>query len=188
MKFLKKHKKIGIAAAVIFLVLLFLPEKAENYDFGITYIGRDRMMSADFETFTNAVSDAVRSVPGYENAEIMTDEIAMFPDEGSGRQNAMARLLYGDGVIYIADYDLVRTIVDDDELFADIPDEIDADISDSTGRKIAISVNKLENIELSKEYDGLCVFIRSDIAEDKGLSDYLKACYQPACEALKKIN
>lgn len=187
MNFFKKHKKICVFAAAVFLLILFLPEKANSYDFGITFITEDSMLTVDSEGIAEAISEAVKEIPGYEEASISVEEIAVRPDEGSGRQNALSRLLYGDGVIYVADYDLVRSIVDDDELFALLPDELEADIFCDSGFAAAKSLKSFSGLELLGSCDGLCIFIRSDVTEDKALSEYLKNNYEAACSALLKI-
>ena len=109
------------------------------------------------------------------------------PDEGSGRQNALARLLYGDGVIYIADYSLVRSIVDDDGLFAPLPKELEGDIFGADKKAVAKSLKSFGDLSLSRDYEGLCVFIRSSETEDKELSRYMSENYDAACEVLMKI-
>lgn len=187
MVFFKKHKKICVIAAALFLFLLFLPEKANKYDFGIAFITEERMLTADSERLTEAISEALKEISGYEEASISVEEIDTQPDEGSGRQNALSRLLYGDGVIYVADYELVRSIIDDDELFAVLPNELEADIFCESGFAVAKSLKSFSGLDFQGEYDDLCIFIRSDIAEDKALSEYLKNNYEAACKALMKI-
>lgn len=187
MNFVKKHKAWFIAAAAVFLAALFWPEKAESYAFGITYIAENRMRAEDFSHLTGEMCDALKSVPGYEDADVNIEEIAIWPDEGSGRQNALARLLYGDGVIYIADYELVRSIVDDDALFAPLPEELEGDILGSDGAPLAKTLKSFGDISLSEDYDGLCIFIRSDDTADSGLSDYMRRNYDAACKVLRKI-
>lgn len=187
MNFIIKHKVWFIAAAVLFLVLLFWPEGAQSSDFGITYIASGRMTEADFSHLTGEMCDALKTVPGYENANVNIDEIAIMPDEGSGRQNALARLLYGDGVIYIADYSLVRSIVDDDGLFAPLPKELEGDIFGADKKAVAKSLKSFGDLSLSRDYEGLCVFIRSSETEDKELSRYMSENYDAACEVLMKI-
>lgn len=186
MKFIKKHKIWFAAPVLLFLVLLFWPEGANIYDFGITYIASEHMASSDFEKLTGAVTDAVKAELG-ENAEINIEEITTEFDEGSARQTAMARLLYGDGVIYIAEYELVRDIVDDDELFAPLPDELDADILNSTSQPAAKSLQSFSGISLDGSYPKLCVFIRSEVAEEEAMAAYLKDNYAVAVNVLLKL-
>lgn len=187
MNFIKKHKVWFIAAAVLFLVLLFWPEGAQSSDFGITYIANERMAEADFNKLTGAMRDALSGISGYENADIDVEEISIIPDEGTGRQNALARLLYGDGVIYIADYSLVKSIVDDDGLFAPLPKELEGDIFGADKKAVAKSLKSFGDLSLSRDYEGLCVFIRSSETEDKELSRYMSENYDAACEVLMKI-
>ena len=186
MQFVKKHRKWFAAAVLAVLIVSIFAERPADYSFGITYIANNRMAAADFETLTGAMKAALNTIPGYENADTDIDEISIMPDEGSGRQNALARLLYGDGVIYIADYELVRSIVDDDELFAPMPDSLGGDIK-SGERVLAKSLGSFKSLGLSRNYDDLCIFIRSDETEDKSLSSYMRKNYDAACTVLEKI-
>lgn len=186
MKFIKKHKKWLILPVLLFLIALYWPEKANSYSFGITYIASERMTTEDFNSLTGLMASLVKEELG-DGIEINVEEITTELDEGSGRQNAMARLLYGDGVIYIAEYELVRSIVDDDELFAVLPDEIEADILKDDMSFAAKSLDSFENVKLSKEYPKLCVFIRSSVSGDKDTARYLEANYDTAVNVLLKI-
>lgn len=186
MEFIKKHKIWFALPLFLFLVLLFWPEGANNYDFGITYIASGHMASSDFEKLTGAITEAVKEELG-EEAEINIEEMTTEFDEGSARQTAMARLLYGDGVIYIAEYELVRDIVDDDELFAPLPDELGADILNSASYPAAKSLQSFGGISLDGSYPELCIFIRSDVAEENGMAAYLKENYAAAVNVLLKL-
>ncbi len=186
MRFIKKHKEWLVAVAVALLIVCLFTERPGNYSFGITYIANERMAEADFNKLTGAMRDALSGISGYENADIDVEEISIMPDEGTGRQNALSRLLYGSGVIYIADYDVVRSIVDDDGLFAPLPDSVGGDI-ESGGKVLAKSLKSFGDLGLSYDYDNLCIFIRSDDTEDKDLSSYMRENYDAACLVLEKI-
>lgn len=185
MEFIKKHKVILIVAAVIFVIALLFEEKPRNYGFGITYIGKESMAQEDFYMLTSALSEGVRQKNDCENINI--EEITMKPDEGTGRQTALSRLWGGDGVIYIADYALVRSIIDDDSLFAPLPDSLEADIFSDSGVPLAKSLESFSGVSLSKDYENLCIFIRSFEAENKGLSEYYENNYDAAVSAISEI-
>lgn len=170
---------------MILLISIFFEQKPQNYSFGITYIGNEAMADEDFDLIVSALSESVKQTSGCEKINI--EEITMQPDGGTGRQTALSRLWGGDGVIYIADYTLIRSIIDDDELFAPLPDFLEAEIFSDSGVPLAKSLKSFSGLSLSADYENLCIFIRSSEAGDKDISGYYERNYDTAVSALSAI-
>lgn len=180
----------AILAAGFLIVLFFVPGKNEPAELTVALIAEGRPEAAQCETIASALTDALRRLPGHEKDRTSYSRAYVLAGTETEREVALMELQYGEGVICVADYVLVRDLLDDDALFAILPDELDADVTSASGEPIACRARRFpfgDAFGDGAPDDALCLFIRAGVTADEALNAALRGAYDLAAETLIEL-
>ena len=96
-------------------------------------------------------------------------------------------MIYGEGVIYLADKEVIRDILPEDGLFLPLPEGVPATVFDSAGCGIGVRLNMLSVLADYPLPDSFCYFVRAPKTEDKALLHYFEKNQSPAMETLLRL-
>ncbi|MDP4133299.1 MAG: hypothetical protein Q8882_04715 [Bacillota bacterium] len=174
----KRKGLIAVTAAlIVLLIAVFWPQKLSNPDFGVTYIGSKYLKDEAANSLTESVSKLLKSFGLKNNPDVEFANVQVADFNSMADTNvAVAQLLSGNGVLYIAEYDLVRKILDDDNLFEPFSDEYKNHrvYYNKNGQVIAVSAKNCKLLKsLGVNTNNLCFFVRSTHVESESLKKYI---------------
>lgn len=153
----------------------------------IVFVGRGDEEWIASDAVFDAVAKAWHSLPGHEEDKIEYIKTGIRLNTTVERDTILAQMIYGEGVIYLADAELVKEILADDALFLPLPTECEAAVFDSAGRGIGVRLNTIPALADYELPDSFCYFVRTEITQDKALSSYIEKNQEPAMEVLFRL-
>lgn len=163
------RKKRWMIAGVLLLLIVAVTWHAYRTrpDVTIVFVGGEDSEWAAADAAFDAVIDAWHRLPGHEEDRVECIKTGLSLNTETEREAILAQIIYGEGVIYLADRTVIESLLDIEQLFSPLPPEIEATTFRSDGRGLGVCLKNFSALAHLELPESFCYFVRSAISQDK---------------------